>query len=84
MAKTVKKYDKQFIGIIKKILRQHSNAGTPVDYCIRVDNIPAVIRTNDPDKFDFYKECLFEGAKEITVILYQGKSNNNTSYVLEL
>jgi len=70
------------IALIKKVLTNRAQKGTPAYYEIRVDKITAVQRTNEIDKFDGYKEFYSEETtQEVSILIYEGQSRNNTHHL---
>lgn len=73
-------YSEARIGKLRSRLEDNYVQGHPEDYEIYVDAIKAVRRTDDPSRFNTYENYVDEDTKEITVIIFDGRSGNNTKY----
>lgn len=69
------------IALVKKVLTSRAEKGKPGDYEIRLDKMSVVQRTNDVERFNSYKEFFSKETREISILIYEGHSRNNTHHL---
>lgn len=82
MTKTFQ-YSQESLALVQKTLNNFKNQGAAKDYEIRIDDLTVVHRTDNLQKFNFYKESLNEYSTVVVVFLFKGKSRKYDKYVLE-
>lgn len=69
---------------IHEYLMVQENLNNKLDYEIRLDNITAVRRNNDPERFFDFEEQLKESTSEAMVLIYKGNSRVADRYCFVL
>lgn len=77
-------YNGAKVGHIRQLLLNNAQAGKPVDYEIRVDDLKVIPRTNDPEQFDDHEEFITEDTGSVLFILYDGTSRRSTRHLFLL
>lgn len=77
-------YSSGKITLLRQLLENNAEAGTPSDYEIRVDGMKVVPRTNNPELFDNHEDFVNQDTAEITVIIYDGNSRRSTRHVMSM
>jgi hypothetical protein len=77
-------YSSGKVTLLRQLLENNAQAGTPTDYEIRVDGMKVIPRTNNHELFDNHEDFVNQETAEITIILYEGNSRRSTRHVLSL
>jgi hypothetical protein len=72
------------IALLRQLLENNAESGTPVDYEIRIDGMKVVPRTNKPEAFDNHEDFITEDTKTVLVIIYDGSSRRSTRHLLTM
>ncbi len=68
------------INRIQTLIEQAKEDNEVIEYEIIVDGLPAVKRTDSPERFSNYQRCVTPTTTYIRIILYYGKSNNSNAF----
>lgn len=67
---------------IKKVLENMKKQGVPSDYEVLIDDIKVIHRTSNIELFYQYQNHLLEDSREVSFVLYKGKSRRYDKYIL--
>lgn len=68
------------INRIQTLIEQSKEDNEVIEFEIIVDGLPAVKRTDNPERFSNYQRCITPTTTYIRIILYYGKSNNSNAF----
>jgi hypothetical protein len=77
-------YSSGKITLLRQLLENNAQAGTPSDYEIRVDGMKVIPRTNNPELFDNHEDFVNQDTSEIMIIIYDGGSRRSTRHILSM
>jgi hypothetical protein len=75
------KYDSGKIAMLKQLLENNARNGRPTEYEIKVDELKAVPRTNDPAQFDSYEDFFSPDTKTIIITLFEGQGKSSDKHI---
>ncbi len=84
MALAKEMYSANRVNLIYQLLKNEADNGTPKEYDVKVDELKVVSRTNDPERFYSYEEFVLPETRNITINIYDSKSDRCTRYILLL
>lgn len=78
------KYDSGKIAMLKQLLENNARNGRPTDYEIKVDELKAVPRTNDPAQFDNYEDFFSPDTRTIIITLFEGHGRSSDKHIFSM
>ncbi len=79
------KFDQTKIDRLENHLKSQAEKGTAKFYEIFVDNLKAVLKTDEPKDFEGYVNYMTEESKQIKIVIYNsGNSPRNDQYVFSI
>jgi septum formation inhibitor MinC len=78
------KYDSGKIAMLKQLLENNARNGRPTEYEIKVDELKAVPRTNDPAQFDSYEDFFSPDTRTIIITLFEGQGKSSDKHIFTM
>lgn len=78
------KYDSGKIAMLKQLLENNARNGRPTEYEIKVDELKAVPRTNDPAQFDSYEDFFSPETRTIIITLFEGQGKSSDKHIFSI